>query len=212
MSIGGMVFMVDNRNKIALVTFSLALENGFDNVSIKQIQEESGIAIGSIYYHFKNKNEILVYMVHMYLMDNFHEFKEEIEHFNGSFIEKIEFIFNYKTNSFIKEELGMDILTGNKFNYKKYFTLLTTIFHQHPEVRYLYYELHDELYKFFYELIQDAIKNKEIRDDVDIEMLVMFVQTILKGYIELWVYQPNFSFEKLVNANLKLMWEAIKKQ
>ena len=30
-----------------------------DNVSMKQIQEESGLASGSMYYHFKKKDEIL---------------------------------------------------------------------------------------------------------------------------------------------------------
>jgi AcrR family transcriptional regulator len=204
--------MIDNRNKIALVTFALSLQNGFDNVSIKQIQEKSGFAAGSIYYHFKNKDEILLYMVHMYLMDNFHEFKEKVKNFDGSFIEKITFIFNYKTNSFIKEEDDLYTSTNYKFNYKEYFTLLTTIFHQHPETRHLFYELHDELYDFYHGLVQDAIKNKEIRDDIDVEMLVMFVQTILKGYIDMWVYKPNFSFEKLVDANIKLLWEAIKKR
>ena len=203
--------MVDNRNKIALIAFSLSLQNGFDNVSVKQISEESEIAVGSIYYHFKDKNEILLYMVHMYLMDNFYEFKEEVRNFKGSFIEKLEFILTYKTNSFIKEEEDLNFLSRHPFDYKKYFTLLTAIFHQHPELRYLFYELHDELYNFYHDLVQDAIKNKEIRDDIDIETLVIFIQSVLKGYIELWVYQPNFSFEKLVDSNLKMIQEVIKK-
>lgn len=204
--------MVDTRNKIAIAALTLSLKDSFDNVSIKQIKEESGVTTGAIYYHFKDKNEILVYMVHMYIMDNFNEFKEAVGNFDGSFIEKIEFILNYKTNSFINEEEDLYVSSGRQFNYKEYFTLITSIFHQHPEVRHLFYELHDELYDFYCELVQDAIENGEIRDDVDIEMLVMFIQTICKGYIDLWVYQPNFSFEKLVNSNLKLMWDAIKKQ
>ena len=204
--------MKDNRNKIALVAFKLSLKDGFDNVSIKQIQEESGVATGSIYYHFKNKDEILLYMVHMYLMDNFREFKEEVKKVKGSFFEKMEFIFSYKTNSFINEELEMNTQNGYKFNYKEYYTLLTTIYHQHPEARHLFYELHDELYSFYCGLVQDAIENGEIRDDIDIDMLVIFIQTIFKGYIDLWVYQPNFSFEKLVESNKKLLLETIKKR
>ncbi|MDR2966608.1 MAG: TetR/AcrR family transcriptional regulator [Methanobacteriaceae archaeon] len=204
--------MVSSKNKIALAAFELSLLHGFDNVSVKQISEESGVAVGSIYYHFKDKDEILVYMVHMYLMDNFHEFKEEVRNFEGSFMERMEFIFTYKTSSFIQEEENFYASTDHEFDYKKYFTLLTNIYHQNPESRPIFYELHDQLYDFYYKLVQDAIKNGELRDDVDIEMLVMFIQTIFKGYIDLWVYQPNFSFKKLVDANAKLMWEAIKKQ
>jgi AcrR family transcriptional regulator len=204
--------MIFSKNKIALVAFSLAMENGFDNVSIKQIQEESGLSAGTIYYYFKDKNEILVYMLHLYLIDNLQEYREEIKKFNGSFIEKIDFLLNYKSKSFIKEEFEINISTGCEYSHKKYLTFLTTTFHQHPEFRYLFHESHDRLYDFYYELIEEAIENKEIREDIDVKMLVIFVQTIIKGYTELWVYQPNLSLEKIIDANIKLMWEAIKKQ
>ncbi|MCL2116222.1 MAG: TetR/AcrR family transcriptional regulator [Methanobrevibacter sp.] len=204
--------MITNKNKIALIAFELSMQDGFDNVSVKEISEKSGVAVGSIYYHFKDKDEILLYMVHMYLMDNFQEFKEAVKKFNGSFIEKIEFIFNYKTNSFIKEEDILYTASEHEFDYKKYFTLLTSIFHQNPETRHLFYQLHEELYSFYYDLVKDAIEKKEIRDDIDIESLVMFIQSNLKGYIDLWVYQPDISFKKLVDSNLKMIWEAIKVQ
>ena len=205
-------YMLTNKNKIALVAFGLSLEHGFDNVSVKQISEESEIAIGSIYYHFKDKEEILLYMVHMYIMDNFQEFKEAVKNFKGSFLEKIDFIFNYKTNSFIKEEDELYISSDFKFDYKKYFTLLTAIFHQSPETRHLFYELGQELHDFYHELVEDAIKKGEIRDDIEVDMIVVFIQSIIKGYIDLWVYQPHCPFEKLVESNKKLVWEAIKKQ
>lgn len=204
--------MIHSKNKIALVTFSLAMENGFDNVSIRQIQEESGLSAGAIYYYFKDKNEILVYMVRLYLIDNFNEFREQVKNFNGSFFERMDFILNYKGNSFIKEEFDINISAGCECDHKKYFTLLTSIFHQHSEVRYIFHELHDKLYDFYYELIKEAIENKEIREDIDIEMLTIFIQTVVKGYTDLWVYQPKLSFEKIVDANLKLTWDAIKKQ
>lgn len=71
--------------------------------------------------------------------------------------------------------------------------------------------LHDNLYDFYYELIQEAIENKEIREDLDIRTLVIFIQTLIKGYIDLYVYQPNISFEELIDANLKMIQEIIKK-
>jgi len=208
----GKIVLVDSKNKIALASFALSMEYGFDNVSIKQISEESGIAVGSIYYHFKDKKEILNYMVNLYLMDNFQGFKEAVAGFDGSFFEKIEFIFTYKTHSFIKEEEEVNILPDNLFDYKKYYTLLTVIYHQNPEIRHLFYEMGIELYEFYVDLVQEAIKNGELRDDIDVEMIVVFIQSIFKGIIDLWVYQPHIPFEQLVNSNLKLLREAIKKQ
>ncbi|WP_225370126.1 TetR/AcrR family transcriptional regulator [Methanobrevibacter arboriphilus] len=52
-----------NKDKIAQAAFLLSLKYGFDNVSIKQIQEEANVTTGAIYYHFKDKNDILDYIL-----------------------------------------------------------------------------------------------------------------------------------------------------
>jgi len=204
--------MINNKNKIALVTFALSMEYGFDNVSVKQISEESGIAVGSIYYHFKDKDEILVYMVQMYLLDNFKEFKEAVDNFEGSFKEKIEFILTYKTSSFIKDEEEVDLSPEQLFDYKKYFTLLTVVYHQSPESRPIFHEVGVDLYEFYIDLVKDAVKKGEIRDDIEVEKIVVFIQSIFKGYIDLWVYQPHIPFKDLVDSNMTLVWEALKKR
>jgi len=202
----------NSKYEIIDATFTLALKYGFDNVSIKQIQEESGVATGSIYYYFKNKEEILEYMINKYLMDQFYETKKEIRKFEGSFLEKMNFIFRYEGAELsTKEEDFPYILTIPKVKYKDYFVLLTSIYHKHPKIS-TAHEIHDELYKFFYELVQEAVENNEIRDDIDIRNIVIFIQTSIKGFIGLLVFQPHIPVEELVESNIKLMWEAIKKQ
>lgn len=204
--------MISNKDKIADVTFVLSVKNGFDRVSIKQIQEESGLTTGSIYYHFKDKDEILLYIVNRYLINSIHIIIKKIRDLDGSLMEKIGLIFNYEKSPIIKEVESLDILNKFPIDYSEYWLLYTSIFHQHPEIRHLFYELYDELYEFLYDLIQEAIEKKEIRDDIDIEELVTFIKTNLKGYLVVIVCQPNFSAEKLLNANMKLIWEAVKKR
>ncbi len=208
--ISNMNFMVNNREKIADVAFALSLEKGFDNVSMKEIQKESGLGAGSIYYHFENKNEILVYITNKYYMNILNQLKKSIENFDGSFIEKMRFILNFRVNSNLKEKNKIYI-SGSEFSQKDYYMLITSIYHYYPEVRDMITRLHDNLYDFYYELIQEAIENKEIREDLDIRTLVIFIQTLIKGYIDLYVYQPNISFEELIDANLKMIQEIIKK-
>ena len=87
--------MKKNKELITEVAFLLALRNGFNNVSIKEIQEASGISAGSIYYHFKDKQEILLHMINVYLLDNFHDYGRSIINSNETFIEKIESVFFY---------------------------------------------------------------------------------------------------------------------
>jgi len=204
--------LINNKRKIVDVAFALSLKNGFDSVSIKQIQEEADLSAGSIYYHFKDKDEILDSIVNIYLKDGVNHLKRDVRNFEGSLMEKIEFVFNYKINYFLEEKIdSSNHSTKSHFNRKDYWVLLTSVYHQHPEIRPTFYEIHEELYDFYYELVQESIENEEIRDDIDIRTLVIFIQSCLKGYLDLWVYQPNFSFEELVDSNMKLMWEAIKK-
>ncbi|MDR2967509.1 MAG: TetR/AcrR family transcriptional regulator [Methanobacteriaceae archaeon] len=202
----------NNKHKIIDATFALSLKYGFDNVSIKQIQEESGVATGSIYYYFKNKDELLEYMINKYLMDQFYETKNEIKEFKGPFLEKMNFIFRYEGAELsTKEDDFPYILTRPKVKYKDYFMLLTSIYHKHPEIS-TAHEIHDELYKFFYELVQEAVENNEIRDDMSVRKIVIFIQTSLKGFIGLLVFQPHIAVDELVESNIELIWEAIKKQ
>jgi len=203
---------IDNKRKIIDVTVALSLKNGFDSVSIKDIQEEAELSAGSIYYYFKDKNEILSYMVEIYLKDGVRQLNKDLKNFDGSFIEKINFAFNYKATSFFENKFDSSpYISTAQFNPKDYWVLASTVFHQHPEIRQEFYEIHDDLYNLFYELIQEAIEKEAIREDIDIRTLVIFIQTSLKGYLDLWMYQPDFSFEEIVDSNVKMIWEAIKK-
>ncbi|MCL2687241.1 MAG: TetR/AcrR family transcriptional regulator [Methanobrevibacter sp.] len=201
----------NNKNKIIDVAFILSLKHGFNHVSIKQLKEETGLSTGSIYYYFEDKNEILEYMVNKYFMNMFKKFIKKVKNFDGSFIEKIKFILKYRGNVFYTEEdESKHVSIRTQVDYKDYLILFISISHQHPEIS-AYYEIHDELYKLFYELIEEAIENNEINEDIDIEKVAIFLQTIFKGHIVLALYQPKIKIEKLVKSNTKLIWEVIKK-
>ena len=202
-----------NKHRIINATFALSLKHGFDNVSIKQIQEESGLASGSIYYHFKDKDEILDYMIKTYMTNSFYSYRDDIKNFEGTFIEKLKFILEYVISGFAtkSEPESLYIPIREQFDHKEYFTLVKSIYHHHPKVRSAYHKLNEKLFGLYYEVFQEAIENKQIREDIDIKTLVIFFQTILKGYTDMWTYQPNISIEEIIDANIKMIDEAIKK-
>jgi len=202
--------MKTNKEIITEVTFLLALKNGFDGVSIKEIQKASGVSAGSIYYHFKDKNEILFHMVNEYLIENFYKYGDSIKSSNYSFIEKVENIFYYLL-SFNKKDFQS--LNGSVLQEREnieYFGLFSSIFHHHPETRPLFYKLHEESYKFYKGLVDDAIEKKEINEGVDARRFTIFIHTIFKGYIDLCVFHPELSIEELVEANLRIIEDVIK--
>lgn len=56
---------ISSKDRIALVALSLFAKRGFDGVSVDQIAEAAGIKGPSLYHHFKNKGDILEYVLHM---------------------------------------------------------------------------------------------------------------------------------------------------
>ena len=202
---------MNNRDKIIEVAFLLSLKNGFDRVSMKQIQEESGLSAGSIYYYFEDKTEILVSMFNKYILANVPLFKENLRNFEGPFLEKLGFIFASKTGAIKKENLPSNISTVGEINYEDYFILSMSIYHQYPEIRSLFFEMHNDLNDFYSELIQEAIEKGEIRDDIDVKTLTILIQSSLRGFLNLWMNQSEFPCEELMEANISMVWEAIKK-
>ena len=202
---------MNNRDKIIEVTFLLSLKNGFDRVPIKQIQEESGLSAGSIYYYFKDKDDILVAMINKYLVDNINVFKEVIRNSGDSLMDKLKIVFICLNTSFNKNEIHSDNSNIHEFNYEDYFVLLTSVFHQYPEIRSMFHEIQHELNDFYCELLEESIEKGEIRDDIDIKTLNIYIQSIIKGHITL-LNQSSFSLEEIIESNLNMIWDLIKKE
>jgi len=202
---------MNNRDKIIEVAFLLSLKNGFDRVSIKQIQELTGLATGSIYYHFKSKEEILVSILDKYLLGNIPPFKEVVRNSEGSLMEKLRVAFIVTTGAFNKKEIKLSSETIPEFNYEDYFVLLTSIYHQYPEVRHMFYEMQHSLNDFYFELLEEAVEKNEIRMDIDLKTLNIFIQSCLKGHITLWLNQTDFSLEEIIGDNIKMIGELIEK-
>jgi len=205
--IGGNVMKTDRKEIITEVAFLLALKNGFNNVSIKEIQETSGFSAGSIYYYFEDKNEILLHMLNVYLLENFYKYRDAIKDSKIPFFEKIESIFYYLLGFNQKELSSPDTLNMSKCDNRDFFGLFSSIFHQHPETRPIFYKLHTESYDFYRELVQEAVKNNEIKYDMDVESLAIFIHTIFKGYIDLCLFHPDLQIEELIDSNLKMIKE-----
>ena len=50
----------ETRDRIQQAAVRVFSRQGFDRASVKSIAEEAGVAVGSIYNHFKNKDELLI--------------------------------------------------------------------------------------------------------------------------------------------------------
>lgn len=197
---------MNNKDKIAEATFLLALKYGFDNVSLKQIQEAADVTTGAVYYHFDNKNDILKYMVELYLLNEIDNFEKIVKNYKGNIIEKLKFVFYYHTCLDIESNCNIfELSDKDGIDYKEYYLLLMGIYHQHPELRETYHELNLKIFNFYKDLIEESKKNKEIPEDINSEDAALYIFTIFMGFIELSIIFPHFGVEKLIDLNLNMI-------
>jgi AcrR family transcriptional regulator len=62
--------------KAALIEFG---DKGYENASLNNILKEAGISKGTFYYHFKNKEDLYIYLCHMLTQEKMDFFNKYIE-------------------------------------------------------------------------------------------------------------------------------------
>ena len=201
---------MNTKNKIVEATFILSMEYGYDNVSIKQIKEKSKIAASSIYHHYKNKDAILSYMIQKYFVEKVTELKKSCYEFEGSFIEKLRFIY-YRS-------IGIDIqdnkkpirkINGEIIDYKKYYLMLNSIYHQHPEYRDLFDNVTHNVIRIFKESVDEFIYKKELDINISPNKMALFLFTNIKGFINLWMTLSDSDVDEIIDANLEAIKQII---
>lgn len=54
---------IENKSKILEATIQLLKEKGIEKVTVRNVCAEAGIAVGTFYYYFKNKDDLMFYFV-----------------------------------------------------------------------------------------------------------------------------------------------------
>ena len=78
----------DKYNKILTAAIKVFAEQGFHQSTIAQIAKAAGVADGTIYLYFKNKDDILVHFYSQKAKQVFHRFRESVND-AGTAIEKL---------------------------------------------------------------------------------------------------------------------------
>jgi AcrR family transcriptional regulator len=198
------------KEKIVESTFLLSMEYGYDNVSIKQIKEKSGIAASSIYHHYKNKDAILSYMIQKYFVEKTIELKKLSYEFEGTFIEKLKFIYYHA--------IGIDIqnnkkpirkINGKTIDYKKFYLMINSIYHQHPEYRNLFDNTTHNVIQIIKESVDEFIYKKELNINISPNKMALFLFSNIKGFIYLWMTLSDSDVDEIIDANLEAIKEII---
>ncbi|AZR72783.1 hypothetical protein BBF96_04865 [Anoxybacter fermentans] len=103
----------DKRERIRQASIKVISKKGFYNTRADQIAEEAGVAVGTIYNYFSNKEEILEYIFEVELKKRL-AFLEELENKEGHVLDKIHLFLQKHFNEIIKDPKVGEILVKEK--------------------------------------------------------------------------------------------------
>lgn len=176
------------QEQILLISFKLFLMNNFEKVTIEQIEQESGFTRKTLYRHFGGKEKLFIEVCDRFILSTQDiEEKvpdvEDIDNFYG-------FIMKYVIG--IKKVMGKMYELGIGNIYKYYFFLIMQANIYYPSFADKVTKLNDKEYRKWESELLKAIKNKEIRDDIDVGLTALQFRNIFLG----------MSFEKSLTDGL----------
>ncbi len=195
--------MMDTRSKIIRVSIKYFLSLGYEKTSLSKIANDVGVKKSSIYYHFKNKEEIFKVSVE-YLIDLMeNKIKASIENLKTS-----KEILNAVFNSLIQinNDLLLIIDDESDININNFLHYELRIF---PDL----INKRNEYYKKLKEIIIYAIaigqKNKEIRNDINKEFMALEIIAWIEGLFMLNSIYTSFSINAVRQDFFYNLWKVL---
>jgi len=152
------------KTKIVEAARTLVREKGLENVSVDDITKLAGVAKGSFYVYYKKKEDIISDIGCL----EFRYINEELEKMsNLDIISKLDYYFKrYKEGVFSLGVLITKSWLQNNLNCR-------------CKLEYDYNTISN--------IINDAIKNNELKKDTDVDSLTYRIITILYGLMLIWI-------------------------
>lgn len=199
---------MDTKKLILEKTLQLMIEKQNSIVSIREISDVSGIAIGGIYHYFSNKGEIYDEITEKYFMNYIKFDMGKLREIKGNAKEKIHDVM---VEIFKQKQTGIKIETiGDEIDYRQISLILTPNGFSYGNAIEFCRSVLNELKEFFTQIIEDGQKNTEIRQDLpamDIaESLIIMYMGIQYNWELFWIDDMVSTFED----NFDLEWEKIR--
>ena len=188
-------------------TLKLMIEKQNSIVSIREISEVSGIAIGGIYHYFSNKEEIYDEITERYFLNYIKLDIDKLRQINGTAKEKIH---NVMVEIFNQRQAGIEIETIGEIDYRIILAVLTANGFAYENSMEMYRGFIIKLKEFLSQIIAGGQKNREIRQDLPAEDIADSLFIMCMGIQYKW---EIFLIDDMVSAfenNYDLEWEKIR--
>jgi len=199
---------MNTRQLILETTLKLMIEKQNSIISIRQISNASGIAIGGIYHHFSNKEEIYNEITEKYYI-NFYRFDfDRLRQIKGNAKEKIH---DAIAEIFKQKEAVMKIESiGDEIDYRDILLVLTANGSTYENYDELTQSLIKELREFLTEIIGEGQKSRQIRQDLPTEDIAESLIIMYMGIQYKWEIYLIDDMLSAFEDNFNLEWEKIR--
>ena len=200
---------MDTKDLIVEKTLKLILDKGTIDISIREIQNCTGLTTGGIYYHFSDKSEIFETILQKYMIDYIKIDFEKIP-LEGSSKERIHDALLYILHHFTN---GVEIEKINeKINYGSVLILLTATGYSDDDVNRIILQTGKDIGTFLTDLVEDGKMQNEIRQDFSTKNIVESLYIMYMGIQCIWLDFPNADIDLMFEKNFDMTWQAIEYQ
>ena len=167
----------DRRDKILLKALELYMVEGYANVSITDLQAALDMGRGTLYYYFKDKDELFQEVVDMFLIKPKQRALERVRE-TGTIPDMIEAMLYYlnQLQEFYNQVENKNINTSNVV------TVMYTAYSRFPELYKKARRLYEHELSLWIQAIKNSMHNGDIRGNVPIETTAHMFLHIKDGW------------------------------
>ena len=167
----------DRRDKILLKALELYMIEGYANVSITDLQAALDMGRGTLYYYFKDKDELFQEVVDMFLIKPKQRALERVRE-GGAIPDMIDAMLYYlnQLQEFYDQVENKNINTSNVV------TVMYTAYSRFPELYKKARRLYEHELSLWVQAIKNSMHNGDIRGNVPIETTAHMFLHIKDGW------------------------------
>ena len=190
----------DRKEKILLKALELYMVEGYANVSITDLQAALNMGRGTLYYYFKDKDELFQEVVDQYLIRPKHRALERVKD-TATLSEMIDAMLYY--TNLLKE--FYDQVENKNINTSNVVTVMYTAYSRFPDLYRKARRLYERELNLWIQAIKNSMRAGEIRGNVHIETVAHMFLHIKDGWdpgrsgapmnFDIFPEQYNYLFE-----------------
>ena len=176
--------MTERQAEIIERSMDLIAEKGIQGLTIKNLSKKIGISEPAIYRHYDSKNEIILALLNIFDEMSM-MFSSIMETFEGTAVEKIQFMFEKMIGMFVENPSMVAIIFSEE------------LFKNEKVLNDRVIKIQDRNQKTIENILKKGKDNHDIRDDIDTKYLAIAVMGALRFLVNKWnLNNKYFDLEK----------------